>query len=40
MSGNFCFSFLFGCGNGANEVETKEKIKITRDNKLTTTYIS
>jgi len=24
-SGNFCFSFVFGYGNVANEVETKEK---------------
>ena len=25
ISGNYCFSFVFGFGNVANEVETKEK---------------
>ena len=28
MSGNFCFSFVFGYGNGADEVKTKRKRKI------------
>ena len=25
ISGNFCFSLVFGYGNVANDVETKEK---------------
>ena len=28
MSGNFCFSFVFEYGNGADEVKTKEKEKL------------
>ena len=36
----FVFLFFLGVVMYANEVETKEKIKITRENKLTTTYIS
>ena len=40
ISDNFRFSFLFGYGNVANEVETKKKKKkITWDKKITTTYM-
>ena len=36
VSGNACFSFVFGY---SNEVETKEKQKLPEIKKLTTTYI-